>query len=70
MILMRKLIIDRFEGEFAVCETEELEFINLPKAALPLGAKEGDVISVSIDESETDKRKEKIDGLMNSLFKD
>lgn len=67
---MRKLIIDRFEGEFAVCETEELEFINLPKAALPLGAKEGDVISVSIDESETDKRKEKIDGLMNSLFKD
>ncbi|MCH5317093.1 MAG: DUF3006 domain-containing protein [Eubacterium sp.] len=67
---MRKLIIDRFEGDFAVCETENLEFINLPKAALPSEAKEGDGISISIDNSETDKRKEKIEGLMNSLFKD
>lgn len=67
---MRKLIIDRFEGDFAVCETEDLEFINFPKSALPFGAKEGDVIAISIDKSETDKRKEKIEGLMNSLFKD
>ena len=67
---MRKLIIDRFEGDFAVCETEDLEFINFPKAALPCGVKEGDVIAISIDKSETDKRKEKIEGLMNSLFKD
>lgn len=67
---MRKLIIDRFEGDYAVCETENLEFVNIPKAALPSDAKEGDVISVSIDESETDKRKERIEGLMNSLFKD
>ena len=67
---MRTLIIDRFEGDFAVCETEDLEFINLPKAALPSGAKEGDVIAISIDKSETDKRKEEIEGLMNSLFID
>lgn len=67
---MRKLIIDRFEGDFAVCETEALEFVNLPKAALPSGVKEGDVIAISIDKLETDKRKEKIEGLMNSLFKD
>ena len=67
---MRKLIIDRFEEDFAVCETETLEFINIPKAALPLDAKEGDVIAISIDKSETNKRKEKIEGLMNSLFKD
>lgn len=67
---MRKLIIDRFEGDFAVCETEELKFIDIPKAALPGGVKEGDVITISIDKSETDKRKEKIEGLMNSLFKD
>ena len=67
---MRKFIIDRFEGDFAVCETEELEFIDIPKAALPCDAKEGDVITISVDKSETDKRKEKIEGLMNSLFKD
>lgn len=67
---MKKLIIDRFEGDFAVCETENLSFIDIPKAVLPEEAKEGDVIAISIDKSETDKRKEKIAGLMNSLFKD
>ena len=67
---MKKLIIDRFEGDFAVCETEELGFIDIPKAALPDEAREGDVIAISIDKSETDKREEKIKGLMNSLFKD
>ena len=67
---MKTLIIDRFEGDFAVCETQELKFVNIPKAALPDEAKEGDVISISIDKSQTDKRKEKINGLMNSLFKD
>lgn len=67
---MRKLIIDRFEGDFAVCETEDLEFINIPNAALPEGAKEGDVLTISLDKEETESRKEKIEGLMNSLFKD
>ena len=67
---MRKLIIDRFEGDFAVCETEELNFIDIPKAALPSGAKEGDVLTISLDKEETESRKEKIEGLMNSLFKD
>ena len=67
---MRKLIIDRFEGDYAVCETENLEFVNIPKSALPCDAKEGDVISILIDKSETEERKEKIEGLMNSLFKD
>lgn len=67
---MVKLIIDRFEGDLAVCETESLEFVNIPKIALPSGVKEGDVITVSIDSSETEKREEKIAGLMNSLFKD
>ena len=67
---MRKLIIDRFEGDFAVCETEALEFIDIPKAALPSGAKEGDVLTISLDKEETESRKEKIEGLMNSLFKD
>ena len=67
---MRKLIIDRFEGDFAVCETEELEFIDIPKAVLPGGAKEGDMLTISLDKEETESRKEKIEGLMNSLFKD
>ena len=67
---MKKLIIDRFEGDFAVCETENLEFVNIPKKALPENAVEGDVITVKIDGDETRERKKKIDGLMNSLFTD
>ena len=67
---MKKLIIDRFEGDFAVCETENLEFVNIPKKALPENAVEGDVITVKIDGDETRERRKRIDGLMNSLFTD
>lgn len=65
-----KFIIDRFEGSFALCETEEGKTVDVPKVVLPPRAKEGDVISVTIDKEETQKRKDKIEGLMNSLFKD
>ncbi len=68
--ILKKLIIDRFEGEYAVCETQSLEFVNIPKKALPENAKEGDVLTVAIDGGETESRKKKIDGLMNSLFSD
>ncbi len=65
-----KWIIDRLENGFAVVELENKEIINIPKSALPEGVREGDVICVSVDSRETQDRKEKIDGLMNSLFKD
>ena len=61
--------IDRFEGDFAVAETEDNIFVNLPRCIVP-DAKEGDVILITIDNDETAKRKKKIDGLMNKLFKD
>lgn len=69
-----KVIIDRFEGEYAVCEKENLEMIDIEKHKLPLGAKEGDVLifsegSIKIDEIETRNRKEKIQNLMDSLWK-
>lgn len=67
---MKKLIIDRIEGTFALCEIKEGSFAEIPLAALPDGLKEGDVISISIDENETLNRKKRIEGLMNSLFKD
>ncbi len=38
---MKKLIIDRFEGDFAVCEQEDKKFINILKNKLPQEAKEG-----------------------------
>ena len=64
-----KVIIDRFEGDFAVVELPDKTFINVPKQ-LFLDAKESDVIDITIDKSETNNRKEKIKGLMDELFKD
>ncbi len=65
-----KIIIDRFEGDYAVCETDTGSFADVPRAVMPQGAAEGDVISITIDRSETDKRKQNINSLMDSLFED
>ena len=59
-----KIIIDRFEGNLALCEKE---------AQLPIGVKEGDVLveengSFSVDTEATYQRREKIAQLMNDLW--
>ena len=50
-----KWIVDRIENHIAVCEMENGKTI--------------DVINLSVDKTETKDRKEKIDKLMNDLFK-
>lgn len=62
-----RVIIDRFEGDFAVVELQEGEFVNLPKV-LVSDAQEGDVIDISINKEETKKRKRDIEDLMSDLF--
>ena len=64
-----QVIIDRFEGEYAVVETDNGEFVNLPKILVP-DAHEGDVVEISINKEETSKRSENINSLMNDLFED
>jgi len=39
-----RLIVDRFEGDFAVCENENKEMINVCRSELPADVKEGDVL--------------------------
>ena len=63
-----KVIIDRFEEGFAVVELDAGNMVNMPRVLLPQEAKEGDVIDISIDLSETEKRKKSIASLMNNLF--
>lgn len=63
-----KVIIDRFEGDYAVVELDIGKFISVPKILFQ-NAKEGDVINILVDEDETKKRKENIQSLMNKLFK-
>jgi len=64
-------IIDRFEGNWAVIEFEDITF-NIPRSLLPKSAKEGDVIkiSVSVDKNVTAARKNKIKKLVDELFED
>lgn len=69
-----KVIIDRFEGDFAVCEKEDRGMINIERAVIPSEAKEGDVLivdggSITIDETETEKRKRLIEELTKDIWK-
>lgn len=63
------ITIDRFEGDFAVVETENGEIYNLPRALVP-DAKEGDAVRITVDAQQTQTQKEEIDSLMDELFKD
>jgi hypothetical protein len=64
-----KVIIDRFEGDYAIIELPDLLFVDVPRVLIP-NAEEGDVIEITIDKSETDKRRKKIQGLVDELFID
>ena len=64
-----EVIIDRFEGEYAIVEIDKDKFESLPKVLVP-GAKEGDVVKILVDHDTTKKRKEHISGLMDNLFLD
>ncbi len=69
-----KVTIDRFEGNFAVCEKADRTMIDIPKDKIPPEAKEGDILiiegdTIKIDTGGTAKRKKSIDKLMNDLWK-
>jgi hypothetical protein len=68
-----KYIIDRFEADFAVCETETGEIINIKKATLPNNIKEGSIIKKTetgyiIDKTEEQTKIAKIKELEKKLF--
>ena len=44
-----KLTIDRFEGDFAICEKEDQTALYLNRRELLVDAKEGDVLVISDD---------------------
>lgn len=64
-----QVVIDRFEGEFAVVELSNGAFVNLPRALVP-EAKEGDVIRISVDAAERSRREQAVEELMSDLFSD
>ena len=68
-----KLIIDRIEEKYAVCENENKEFINIDVNKLPNDVKVGDIIiingdNISIEKNETIKRKEYIEEITKDIW--
>lgn len=68
------LVIDRLEGEYAVCEdSETMEQRKLPKVLLPGGVREGDCIVQAegvwkVDAAETIRRRKEAQELLNQLY--
>ena len=71
---MRTLIIDRFEGTFAICEDKEQKMFGIELNELPQGGKEGDVLDISddgviaINREKTEVRRSKIKKLQDKLW--
>jgi len=70
---MERLIIDRFENGFAVCEDEAMNMRNVPRTELPAGVKEGDTLVKTGDEyvfdrNATNERQAKIRSLEDKVF--
>ena len=62
-----KVIIDRFEGEFAVAEMSDGKMINVPKILLS-DAEEGDIIEITVNKNETQKLKAEVSELIESVW--
>lgn len=68
-----KVVIDRFEGNYAVCEKEDGKMTQIEITKLPLKVKAGDVLSINddfifVDIEETVRRKKKIEKLTEDLW--
>lgn len=72
---MKYLIVDRFEGEYTICEDKDKKMFALERNETPEGTKEGDVLAITnegelyIDKVETEKRRNAVIKKQNSLFK-
>ncbi len=69
-----EIIIDRFEGKFAVCEKSDREMINIDRSKIPSEAKEGTVLIVSdsgeitIDIEKTKEKEDEIKKMTEDLW--
>ncbi len=64
-----EMVIDRFEGAFAVVMCEDKAY-NIPRALLPETAKEGDILRIVIDTEKTKENAKEIKQLMDDVWAD
>jgi hypothetical protein len=66
------IVIDRLEGNYVVCEKDDMTFINIYRYLVPNEAKEGDVLIngdvIRIDVIEVQRRKNEIEKLAKDLW--
>ena len=73
---MRILVIDRFEGAYAICEDKDQKYFAIDTGELPAGAVEGSVLeiveegTIHINEEKTAARRSKIKKLQDKLWKE
>lgn len=71
---METLIIDRFEGDLAVCECEDCSMVAIEKSRLPKGVRPGNILKIEndgtirLDAEEELRRREMIYKMQESLF--
>lgn len=63
------LTIDRFEGEFALLEADGV-MLRLPRALVPADAREGDLLTIQIDQERTTARRAMLKQKMQLLFEE
>ena len=67
------IIIDRFEGSFAICEVESGRYVKISRKYFPSSAREADVLIFSpdgwaVDYAATKRRKSNAKALEDELF--
>ena len=73
---MRILVIDRFEGTYAICEYKDQKFFAIETNELPAGATAGTVLEIDdegvirVNEEKTAARRSKIKKLQDKLWKE
>ena len=70
---MKKVIVDRIEGNIAVCEDDNLNIIEVHVNSILGDVKEGDVLTADndryiVNKEETEKRRKHIEELMKGIW--
>lgn len=62
-----EVIVNRIEGDYLVLELKNGNIVDVPSELIP-EAKEGDIITISINKEKTNKRKDEIQDLVDYIF--
>lgn len=63
-----QVIVDQIENDMLVLELDVGKTISVPRILIP-DAKEGDVVDITINKEETKKENDKVQKLVDELFK-